>query len=334
MIKALQYKNIILYLSLLSVSACTDNGLLFRSFGRYDTQEHQATYKVERPYQIKNEWYTPQENYQYREKGIAGWYHEENGAITANGEKYDASELTAMHKTLPLPSIVRITNLENGNVAIVRINDRGPFVNNRLIDVSQKTAEALEFNMTGTTLVEVEILPNESKMLKQEILEKYGSIDTPESVNTPQTEKTPEQASEEIVLYQPDTSNSVLYNGTTQAGAAAIVSVTQPPVLPAETVKDVDMPKTAEPSKPQDVSLITPISGHYIQAGAFSNINNAQKVKVGMEKFGPVQISKTSVNETVLHRVRMGPFETAEEAKKLLQQIVSEYPDAKIIFEP
>lgn len=330
---------------LLSLTACTDNGLLFRSFGGYGEDEQKATYKVEEPYQIKDEWYTPKEDYAYKERGIAGWYQEEEGTLTANGEKYDETVLTAMHKTLPLPSLVRITNLENGNVAIVRVNDRGPYVNNRLIDVSQKAAEALEFNMIGTTMVQVEILPDESKKLKEEILRQGGKKQTnnieemPVIVNHADTEK-----NENKVLYKPDEGSQIVYNGAHIKPMVApvvvsnIVSVTQPidslnKATPSETLTTIDTPSEKSIKMPE---LIAPISGYYIQAGAFSNIENAKRLAQTLNKIETTQIYELKkTNGTVLHRVRMGPFETKQNALNTLNKLnTSGFTDTKIIFEP
>lgn len=349
MIKVL-HKFISLSVSVFVLTSCTDNGLLFRSFGGYAEDDNVLTYKIGEAYQIKNEWYTPREDYTYNEKGIAGWYQEENGHLTANGEKYDEEALTAMHKTLPLPSVVRITNLENGNVAIVRVNERGPYVNNRLIDVSQKTAEALEFNMVGTTMVQVEILPEESKLLKNEILKKYGGQMEEVNVNGSSVLKSDVQVealSEPRPLYQPDENAQVIYsqeiaNQSNETGVGKIVSITQPPV----NIENPNLPKLKEDvlmkneiTDPQpDIEhahqLIQPISGHYIQAGAFSNPENAKKLKASLEQFGPSQIYEISVNEDVLHRVRMGPFETWDSAKEMLNKLNEAGYPSKIIFEP
>ena len=128
-------------------------------------------YKVEQPYAINGVWYWPAENYQYTQTGLASWYVQQtDNAITANGELYIPSVVSARHKTLPLPSIVRITNLENGKNVIARVNDRGPMVNNRLIDVSQKGAELLELPVSGTAQVKVEVLPAESQAVKAELV--------------------------------------------------------------------------------------------------------------------------------------------------------------------
>ncbi len=170
-------------LSALFLNACTDNGLLFRSDGEYDSQSF-GMYFVGEPYEVKGRRYVPAETDSYKEKGMASWYTlEKDFSVTANGELFDDTQMTARHKTLPLPSLVRITNLENGNTAIVRVNDRGPFVNNRLIDVSLKTAEALEFQNQGTTMVEVELLVDESRLMKQELVA-AGRVEEPVQTET------------------------------------------------------------------------------------------------------------------------------------------------------
>ena len=88
--------------------------------------------------------YTPKEEKNYYEEGVASWYGPNfHGKLTANGEIFNQYDITAAHKTLPLPSIVRVTNLENSREIIVRINDRGPFVGNRIIDLSLKSAQLL-----------------------------------------------------------------------------------------------------------------------------------------------------------------------------------------------
>ena len=126
-----------------------------------------GTYKVGKPYQIGGKWYYPEEDYNYVETGTASWYGKDfHSKYTANGEIYDMNTLTAAHRTLPLPSIVRVTNLENGRSLVLRVNDRGPFAKNRIIDVSKRASQLLGFQTQGTTKVKVEILAEESKALK------------------------------------------------------------------------------------------------------------------------------------------------------------------------
>ncbi len=130
-----------------------------------------GAYKVGNPYQIEGVWYTPKEDYGYREEGMASWYGPDfHGKRTANGELYDMHALTAAHRTLPMPCLVRVTNLENRRSAILRINDRGPFAKDRILDVSKRAADALGFIGQGTARVRVEILAEESIAMKERLL--------------------------------------------------------------------------------------------------------------------------------------------------------------------
>ncbi|MET4702001.1 rare lipoprotein A [Constrictibacter sp. MBR-5] len=130
--------------------------------------EERGSYKVGRPYRVFGVWYTPKENFAHSEVGVASWYGADfNGMPTANGEKYDMYALTAAHPTLQLPSIARVTNLENGRAVVVRINDRGPFANSRAIDLSYAAAEALGFARQGTTQVRIDVMPEESRKVAE-----------------------------------------------------------------------------------------------------------------------------------------------------------------------
>jgi peptidoglycan lytic transglycosylase len=116
-----------------------------------------GTYRVGKPYTVAGRVYIPEEDPNYREEGMASWYGDDfHGRLTANGEVFDMSSLTAAHPTLPIPSYARVTNLRNGKSLIVRVNDRGPYHGNRLIDVSNKAAELLEFKSNGVAQVRVE----------------------------------------------------------------------------------------------------------------------------------------------------------------------------------
>lgn len=116
-----------------------------------------GTYRVGKPYTVAGKMYVPEEDPNYRAEGMASWYgHDFHGRLTANGEVFDMTSLTAAHTTLPIPSYARVTNLKNGKSLIVRVNDRGPYHGNRLIDVSNKAAELLDFKANGVARVRVE----------------------------------------------------------------------------------------------------------------------------------------------------------------------------------
>src|SRR5437764_5197573 len=116
-----------------------------------------GTYRVGKPYIVAGRIYVPEEDVNYREEGTASWYGDDfHGRLTANGEVFDMGALTAAHPTLPMPCYARVTNLSNGKSLVVRVNDRGPYHGNRLIDVSNKAAELLEFKGNGVARVRVE----------------------------------------------------------------------------------------------------------------------------------------------------------------------------------
>lgn len=116
-------------------------------------------YVVGGPYRIKGRWYRPQANSSYDRVGVASWYGAAfHGRRTANGERFDMHALTAAHPTLPLSTVVRVTNLDNGRSVAVRINDRGPFARNRIIDMSQAGARVLGFAAQGTARVRVTVV--------------------------------------------------------------------------------------------------------------------------------------------------------------------------------
>ncbi len=119
-----------------------------------------SSYKVGEPYKIAERWYRPKEYETFSETGIASWYgHKFHSRQTANGEVFNMYAMTAAHRVLPLPSVVRVTNLSNGRSVVVRINDRGPYANERIIDLSLSAAEKIGFRRKGITRVRVELLP-------------------------------------------------------------------------------------------------------------------------------------------------------------------------------
>src|SRR4051812_24152349 len=116
-----------------------------------------GTYRVGKPYTVAGRMYVPEDNPNYRAEGLASWYGDDfHGRLTANGEVFDMTSITAAHPTMPLPSYARVTNKLNGKSLIVRVNDRGPYHGNRVIDVSNRAAKLLEFDGRGTANVRVE----------------------------------------------------------------------------------------------------------------------------------------------------------------------------------
>lgn len=132
--------------------------------------QYLGQYKIGNPYQISGTTYYPQKYDNYEEVGVASWYGDDfHGKKTANGEIYKMGDMTAAHRTLPLPSIVRITNLDNGKSVKVRINDRGPFAKKRVVDVSEKAARMLGFKDKGTANIKLEYLKEDTEQLLNEL---------------------------------------------------------------------------------------------------------------------------------------------------------------------
>lgn len=141
-------------LAAIALTACASGG----SSGPYGKSPTPTTghYKVGKPYKINGKWYRPAVDDDYDRRGVASWYGPNfHGKPTANGEVFDMALVSAAHTTLPLPSLVEVTNLENGRKLVVRVNDRGPFAHNRIIDLSRAAAQELGFLEQGLAKVRV-----------------------------------------------------------------------------------------------------------------------------------------------------------------------------------
>ena len=158
---------------LLIISSCAPSN---KNFSIKKSPFSGGEYKIGKPYQIEGKTFYPKESFDYLERGVASWYGPNfDGKKTANGEIFNMNLLTAAHKTLQLPSLVKVTNIENNRSLILRVNDRGPFVKNRIIDVSKKAASILGFQKKGTANVIVEyygkakIYDKNGKIVKQKL---------------------------------------------------------------------------------------------------------------------------------------------------------------------
>lgn len=133
-----------------------------------------------RPYQVRGRWYTPKEQPGYEEVGMASWYGDAfNGRATSSGERFNMHELTAAHKTLPLPGLVEVTNLDNGRRVVVRVNDRGPFVDGRVIDLSRGAAQELGMISQGVGRVRVRYLGRAPRLGGGVVLQRAAASQSP-----------------------------------------------------------------------------------------------------------------------------------------------------------
>ncbi len=205
--------------------------------------------KVGKPYRVAGHWYVPREDWNYDEVGIASWYGAKfHGRRTASGEIFDMNKLTAAHRTLPLPSYVRVTNLENGRAINVRVNDRGPFVKGRIIDVSRRAAQLLGFAAKGTARVRVQII-------------------------------------------RPDGTLGNRRKGRSRP--PSIVSAEQLVRLPV-----------------------------FVQVGAFRSRKNAKAAKRRVARLGPARIEPVSLPGRTLYRVRIGPYQNLDKARRVLDRAI------------
>jgi len=316
------------FLSLFTLAACAETELIVHTAKSVSTDKKRPApvgdYKVGKPYQINGQWYYPAENFEYVETGIASWYGPNfHGKPTANGEIFDENLITAAHRTLPLPSAVRITNLENGRTINLRVNDRGPFARGRIIDVSRRGAQLLGFEQNGTAKVRVEILPNDSRQLKLAALNrKGGQVDQPQIASSPRQDV--------VATPLPNSGKPVQQTSNT--------APTPPtPTMPTTTAPAPELPRAgpAIPVLSEQVDVIAvPPTGIFVQTGAFSKFENALRMRDRVDDLGSTQISRFKVAGTELYRVRIGPLQNVAVADATLIRVTSAgVRDARLIVE-
>lgn len=152
----------------LFLSGCSSNQSLYRKLSKEDkgNNHYKGHYKIGNEYRVNGKTYKPCKDKEYDEVGMASWYgsrHGFHGKKTANGDLYNKKMLTAAHRTLPMPSIVKVTNLANNKSLMVMVNDRGPFRKDRIIDLSEAAADALGFKQKGVAKLRVQYMSSETK---------------------------------------------------------------------------------------------------------------------------------------------------------------------------
>lgn len=281
-----------------------------------------GVYKIGQPYQIDGTWYYPAEQWDYDESGIASWYGEAfHGKYTANSEVYDLNALTAAHRTLPMPCVVQVTNLDNGRSINLRVNDRGPFARGRIIDVSRRAAQLLGFESAGTAKVRVRIMVPESIEVAS-LAGRNGDADAPRLA----VRATPAVP----VAAEPLPPTPGVRVAAAQAPPRPMPAP-PPPAAQAAPSPAVDDP----PPLPERVAVV-PVrpTQIYVQAGAFARSDNALRLKAKLDGLGPVVVSGARVNGSDVYRVRFGPLTSIDEADQLLSRVVgSGVPEARIVVD-
>jgi len=301
-----------------SLSSCTSVELAANLgkkviFKKDQIKNSNAIYKIGNPYVVDGKRYFPKKNLNYDEKGIASWYGPKfHGKLTANGEIFNQYKLTAAHKTLPIPSAVKVTNLKNNKSIIIRVNDRGPFVNDRIIDLSYHSAKKLNLLEAGTGFVRVQILRPESILLEK--LAKKGEF--PE-INDITKKTTPP-------INQVNFSNvSIKEIGKTK--------------LDDNNEESINNNKTdthiEEAKKKVDVLKIN--SKKYkiwIQIASFSNKKSASILKNKFNSIKDINIKKFNFKGKTFFRVRVGPFKKITETKKIYNLLINSGMEGTKIF--
>ncbi len=292
----------------LMVSACAETTFVVDQTKMMNQAPVQPGYKVGKPYQVDGVWYYPAVNYDYDETGVASWYGPGFvGHSTASGESYDQNALTAAHKTLPLPTLVRVTNLENGRQIQLRINDRGPFVNNRIIDLSRRAAQLLGMEQQGTAKVRVQVMAEESRALA--LAAGAGQeAQGPQPTAAPTTRVTTE-----------------ILPGSTKPAAPAASAPVKPIVLGS--------PPVPQPS-PVVVQQPVHATNLFIQAGAFLQLQNADRLRARLSGVGSARVVPVQLGAQRFYRVRLGPIATVAQADAMLSQVIAMgNKDARLVVE-
>ena len=253
-------------------------------------------FKIGQKYMIKGKFYFPKKDLYYNKTGIASWYGPKfHGKITANGEIYDQNAFTAAHKTLPLPSAVKVTNLENNISVVLRVNDRGPFVNDRIIDLSSKAADILDLKRNGTGLVRVTVLKNESEILEDFAKKGYfpeikdlPKADVPK-VNIPKITNVKIESSKKR-----NTENKINYN-----------------------LKNLK----------KEFKI-------FIKLASFSSLQSAKLMKEKLSYVENIKIYRINKSDKYIYHVKAGPFLNVKKVDKLYSLLLQKgMQGAKIIIE-
>lgn len=282
--------------------------------GTPDWLEHE---RVGPPYQANGRWYVPTPEPGYSQTGTASWYGPGfHGQASASGETYDQNAMTAAMPTLPIPSLVQVTNLANGREVILRVSDRGPFVGDRIIDVSRRAAEVLGFDQTGTARVHVRYLgpaprhyaENGQAAPMQVAAAPMAPLTIAAGAPVSYARSAPQVARVDgpIPLFpQP--------GGTTEtASAAPSLSETRAPTTqpPVQTVA-----WTQSQPQPLSATAAAPLNSYVVQVGAFSDPATAHRIEAAVQSAGSVSVdSRATASGATLYRVRLGPYSSREEA--------------------
>ena len=282
-------------------------------FQKDQLNKSNGIYKIGNPYVVDGKKYYPKKNMNYDEKGIASWYGPKfHGKITANGEIFNQYKLTAAHKTLPIPSAVKVTNLKNNKSLIVRINDRGPFVNDRIIDLSYQSAKKLNLLKSGTGFVRVKLLRSESLLLEK--LAKKGQFPEIDEIKKRTTPPINKVIHSNVSIKQIRENNLVVKsekNFKENKNKSHIEEVQK---------------------KVQALKINGKIFKIWIQIASFSNKKSANILKKKFNSIKKINIKKANYKGKSYYRVRVGPFNRINETKEIYNFLINSGMEGTKIF--
>ncbi len=294
-------------------------------------------YVVGEPYRVAGKTYIPADNPRYAEVGLASWYGSAfHGRLTANGEVYDVNGLTAAHPTLPLPSYVRVTNLENGRSMMVRVNDRGPFANDRILDVSEKVADMLGFREEGTARVQVQYVGpaqmdglDTKKLLASYSAPAFGVPTTQVAMQAPgpapyviASAPTPRRLPDDAFAPTPAAAGPVvlapayapLPNAAPDDPLAPLIlraglsyAEAEPMSAAHQAAADLARSDLSTALNQAAAKKYTEFGGPpaIVQAGSFTDRTNAERIATALDRFGQTEVSTRDFAGRTLNVVRV-----------------------------
>lgn len=324
-------RHAVLVIALLILSACSSN------YSPYGGSKQPQGVKLGKPYEVMGQYYEPKYDPNYSEEGIASWYGPGfHGRMTASGEEFDTAEMTCAHRTLPMPSLLRVENLDNGRTAVVRVNDRGPFAKNRIIDLSSAAAEKLGVKATGTARVKVSYLREETNRYIADL--GLGVPPWMQNESIPPRNLDQQYAS----LQAKDSPKMTLEEDRVKAPEISIktTDLAPPPSSVRPPSADFSVSKTSNSQAMQAPTIqasYQPIEeemkhGYAIQTASFSNRDNAESHLMKLASVGQAFIKEIIVNGQTFFRVSVGPVKTSQQAQQLLEQARQlGFTDARIL---
>ena len=291
------------------LASCAETELTLHTIKKLipaEPKKSKGRYKVGNPYQVNGIWYYPLVNYRYNEKGIASWYGPKfHGKITANGEVFNMNALTAAHRTLPMPSIVQVINLQNGRTLRLRINDRGPFIRGRIIDLSRRSAQLLGFEKAGTAFVQVNIVADESRKI---------------AIN----------ANKQIYHVKKQPRGKISFTPLTGRYNQFKTNLTKSfPDRKRLEIKQKKVTKIVTKSKrvKKNISI-------FVQAGSFLYQELAEKMRKLLDPVGQTRVVETIIGNRRFYRVQVGPVNSVKAGDALLGLVIaSGYPQAQLVVQ-